>query len=93
MIPEYAQLQCGPISGLRGNQRHLEVVHSRLPRARCVVFDARPALACVERPVTEVQRSFDPSILEGQVISVTDIQASNVTGSKQPEADLGACRT
>jgi len=36
--------------------------------------------------VTEVQRSFDPSILEGLVTSATDIQACQVTDSKQPEA-------
>jgi hypothetical protein len=41
--------------------------------------------ACVERLVTEVQRSFDPSILEGLVTSATDIQACQVTDSKQPE--------
>jgi len=43
--------------------------------------------------VTEVQRSFDPSILEGQVISVTDIQASKVTGSKQPGTSFAVWST
>ena len=38
-------------------------------------------LDCVERPVTEVQRVFDPSILEGQVTSSTDIQEFKVTVS------------
>lgn len=41
-------------------------------------------LACIERPVTEVQRSFDPSILERQVTAAADIQAFQVTGSSQP---------
>jgi hypothetical protein len=34
-----------------------------------------------------VQRSFNPSILEGPVTSATDIQACQVTDSKQPQAD------
>ena len=45
-------------------------------------------LACVDRPVTEVQRSFDQSILEGQVTSSTDIQEFKVTGGNQPWADI-----
>ena len=36
--------------------------------------------------VKEVQRSFDPTCLEGLVTSATDIQACQVTDSKQPEA-------
>ena len=42
-------------------------------------------LACVERLVTEVQRSFAPFILERQVTAAADIQACLVTGSSQPE--------
>ena len=38
----------------------------------------------VEWPETDVQRSFDPSILEGQVTAAADIQACQVTDSKQP---------
>lgn len=44
-------------------------------------------LACVERLVTEVQRSFAPFILERQVTAAADIQACLVTGSSQPSAD------
>ena len=36
----------------------------------------------------EVQRSFDPSILEGQVTAEVDIQSCWVTGSNQPEPDI-----
>lgn len=43
-------------------------------------------LTCVEGSVTEVQRTFDPSILEGQVTSMADIQACYVTDSNQPYA-------
>lgn len=36
--------------------------------------------------MTEVQRSFAPSILERQVTAAADIQAFQVTGSNQPQA-------
>lgn len=36
--------------------------------------------------MTEVQRSFDPSILERQVTAAADLQAFQVTGSNQPQA-------
>ena len=45
---------------------------------------AATMLACVERLVTEVQRSFAPFILERQVTAAADIQACLVTGSSQP---------
>lgn len=45
-------------------------------------------LACVERLVTEVQRSFAPFILERQVTAAADIQACLVTGSSQPHTDI-----
>lgn len=55
------------------------------------------ALACIERLMTEVQRSFDPSILERQVTAAADFQAFQVTGSNQsaavvrsPEVDCAA---
>ncbi|MBE0587641.1 MAG: hypothetical protein IH617_06310 [Hydrogenophaga sp.] len=38
--------------------------------------------------MTEVQRSFDPSILERQVTAAADIQAFQVTGSNQPGTDF-----
>lgn len=38
--------------------------------------------------MAEVQRSFHPSILEGQVTSAADIQVCLVTDSKQPLCDL-----
>lgn len=41
-------------------------------------------LAFDERPVTEEQRSFDPSILEVQVTTAADIQPCLVSGSNQP---------
>mgnify|MGYP006197427471 CR=1 FL=1 len=44
--------------------------------------------ACVERPVTEAQRSFDPSIFERQVTTAADIQPCLVSGSNQPSSDL-----
>ena len=43
-------------------------------------------LAYVEWPVTKVQRSFDPSILECQVTAAAVIQACWVTASNQPVA-------
>lgn len=39
--------------------------------------------------MTEVQRSFDPSILERQVTAAADIQAGEVTGSIQPCPGIG----
>ena len=45
-------------------------------------------MRCVVRPVEEVQRSFDPSILEGQVTTSTDIQEFKVTVSNQPRTDV-----
>lgn len=53
---------------------------------------AATMLACVERLVTEVQRSFAPFILERQVTAAADIQACLVTGSSQPRADLEEVR-
>lgn len=47
-------------------------------------FSKRDRLACVERLVRVVQRSFEPSILEGPVTLATDIQVCQATGSKQP---------
>lgn len=47
-------------------------------------------MACVERLVTEVQRSFAPFILERQVTAAADIQACLVTGSSQPLAEMGS---
>lgn len=38
--------------------------------------------------MTEVQRSFDPSILERQVTAAADLQAFQVTGSNQPSGDF-----
>lgn len=38
--------------------------------------------------MTEVQRSFDPSILERQVTAAADLQAFQVTGSNQPLRDI-----
>ena len=38
--------------------------------------------------MTEVQRSFDPSILERQVTAAADLQAFQVTGSNQPGTDF-----
>ena len=38
--------------------------------------------------MTEVQRSFAPSILERQVTAAADIQAFQVTGSNQPKAEI-----
>lgn len=45
-------------------------------------FSKRDQAGRVERPVTEVQRSFDPSLLERQVTAAADIQACLVTGSE-----------
>lgn len=39
--------------------------------------------------MTEVQRSFDPSILERQVTAAADLQAFQVTGSNQPSPGIG----
>lgn len=39
--------------------------------------------------MTEVQRSFNPSILEGLVTSAADIRACNITGSNQPSKAFG----
>ena len=41
--------------------------------------------------MTEVQRSFDPSILERQVTAAADLQAFQVTGSNQPSAEIPVC--
>jgi len=42
-------------------------------------------LACVEWPVTAVQRPIDSSILKRQVTAAADIQACLVTGCNQPQ--------
>lgn len=60
------------------------VGHSRSPHARRVVLESRHRLACVERRVTEVQRSLDLSILERQVTAAADSQECKVTDSNQP---------
>jgi len=41
-------------------------------------------LACVEWPVSAVQRSIDSSILEWQVTVAADIHACKFTDSNQP---------
>lgn len=54
---------------------------------------AATMLECVERLVTEVQRSFAPFILERQVTAAADIQACLVTGSSQPSTVTARARS